>query len=867
MRPFIAVLALLSLLPAGVVHAQQRIAVVRDNSIVLYPGEEHLNAGRLSRIRIKGNQHLVAMAFDRDALRGRMVRSAVLVCRKVDHHIGQVTLSTIQADWDESRSNAQTSGSQGRRGWGRPGAWFPEVTGGNAFSLVCHAKSTIKDGCYHWPVDPDLIHACAVGAAYGITIHEASSDYSRNPRIWAREARKNAPYLLVTLGGEPRAPQPPVISKIERGGAPEEARLVLEAPDSGFAYEVTLDGKPLPRWNIPFVRPGSTQVIPIRDAGLSSGRSLKVQVSTLNRTGARSRPAFARMTVPRRRDLPHPVVRPIRGQSGSTAGLVAIPQEDRYDAAGQPVGALPSDYRQRNGVFDGRTVALKAARGEVVGFQALVRGTGSVSFQCRLPGVRTDMYRAVYVTTQNGRKVPDPLVPATSANLSPDRDVAIVVDLFVPFEFAGREHSGWFTVSDGRKLPVHLTIRDFAIPKKASFLCEMNSYGLPNTVDEFYRLQETAYDHRVHCNILHYSHRTAAPGARKCNMDMVMASGRRMDEKRYNAIGPGAKAGFWDDFVEAFGPYLSGKHFAGGHRGAIPAPGFYLTFHESWPLNVRSFHNGNPDAYQSFREKPEYAQTFVDILKDFIRVAAREGWPDTGFQIYLNNKSERGDRSRSPWTLDEPAAFWDYRALAFYADLVRRAKGDRCPVQIRYRIDISRPQFDRGELFGKSDLWVVGTGGFRRYGRIVRDRAEFSGEKIWVYGSSSAPDSSSREILAWVLEAYCGGASGIVPWQTINRTGSAMQKADKLGLFIFDRKGGGIRHSMRLKAYRRVEQDIEYLELLRKKFGLSDEQMRGFVSRHVDVHPPASGTRGQRRSPENFRQLRESTAILIAAPR
>ncbi len=97
---------------------------------------------------------------------------------------------------------------------------------------------------------------------------------------------------------------------------------------------------------------------------------------------------------------------------------------------------------------------------------------------------------------------------------------------------------------------------------------------MPDRVSEFYRLQEIAYDHRVHCNILHYSHQTAAPGARKCNLDMLMDSGRRMDEKRYNNIAPGAKAGFWDDFAAAFGPYLSGEYFKNGHRGAVTAPGF-----------------------------------------------------------------------------------------------------------------------------------------------------------------------------------------------------------------------------------------------------------------------------------------------------
>jgi hypothetical protein len=46
-----------------------------------------------------------------------------------------------------------------------------------------------------------------------------------------------------------------------------------------------------------------------------------------------------------------------------------------------------------------------------------------------------------------------------------------------------------------------------------------------------------ACDHRVHSNILHYSHNTAAPGARKSNLDMRLLSGRRMDNQKYDRRG------------------------------------------------------------------------------------------------------------------------------------------------------------------------------------------------------------------------------------------------------------------------------------------------------------------------------------------
>ena len=59
-----------------------RLPITKDNSIVLVRREYDLNAGAKSRIRIKGNQHLVALEFDAVKLRGRTIESAVLVMRR-----------------------------------------------------------------------------------------------------------------------------------------------------------------------------------------------------------------------------------------------------------------------------------------------------------------------------------------------------------------------------------------------------------------------------------------------------------------------------------------------------------------------------------------------------------------------------------------------------------------------------------------------------------------------------------------------------------------------------------------------------------------------------------------------------------------
>ena len=856
-------------------EAQTRIEATADNSIVLVEGEYHLNAGSQNRIRIKGNQHLVAMDFDFEKLRGRRIHSAVLVCQQAEEMIDAVTISTIGADWNEQTCNALTGGRGSYEGWGQPGGIFPAVTGGNSFSLVCQAKSVLKDGAYHWEIEPDLVHANIIGAAYGLTIHEVSCDYSHNPQIFSREERSKCPYIAVTFGGDEPTPEPVSELKIFHRGDPGSMRLQLRAPKNGFAYEVQVNATILPRWNIPFVNPGEIQTIPIRDIPLKPGENVKIKVATLNRIGEKSKSISIAAQVPAPKVIQWPEIAPVQSAAAGYRDTAVIPVLDKYDINGDAVGELAEDYLRRNEVYNGEKITLAAAKGEVVDFQVLLKGKGKVTVQCELAGVRTEMWQALYVQSEKGL-IPDPLVPFGELELSVEKATPVCVDVFVPFGCDRKIIKGVFSVSDGREIPIELKVRNFAIPREASFLCEMNTYGMPDKVSEFYRLAQIAYDHRVHCNILHYSHRTAAPGARKCNLDMMMSDGRRMDEKRYNDIEPGAKQSYWDDFIKVFGPYLSGSYFKNGHRGQIPAPGFYLTFHESWPLNIRAYFNGNPDAYEAFGEKPEYSETFVNIVRDFISVANQQGWEKAGFQIYLNNKGRLDDPARSPWVLDEPAEYWDYRALAYYGDLVRQAKTDRCPIRLQYRIDISRPQFDRGQLMGKADLWVVSSDAMREYSRIIVDRVGRTGETIWVYGTSNRVEDSNRQIQAWTLWAYRNGAKGLVPWQTVDKSGQALKKADQLGLFIFDKRPDGdiqIHHSMRLKSYRRAEQDIEYLELLRKKLKLTNGQlhssfMDSFLKLSGEVVKKSSEDAGTVRyepsgGPEAFRQLREAAAELL----
>ena len=103
-----------------------------------------------------------------------------------------------------------------------------------------------------------------------------------------------------------------------------------------------------------------------------------------------------------------------------------------------------------------------------------------------------------------------------------------------------------------------------------------------------------------------------------------------------------------------------------------------------------------------------------------------------------------------------------------------------------------------------------------------------------------------------------------------------MARANQLGLFIFadpEPPSGRKRthHSLRLKAYRRAQQDVEYLTLLRDRLKLTPSQLRRFMDHYLTL-------KGQTRSrsaddagtaqyvelaPEAFRRLRAAAAKVL----
>ena len=144
-------------------------------------------------------------------------------------------------------------------------------------------------------------------------------------------------------------------------------------------------------------------------------------------------------------------------------------------------------------------------------------------------------------------------------------------------------------------------------------------------------------------------------------------------------------------------------------------------------------------------------------------------------------------------------------------------------------------EWRRDALDGLVDYHVVGSA-MRQYPRLVFDRKRRFGEIVLEYGGTNPVQASNLQPVGWSLDAWSLGADGVLPWQTIGNAES-WQRGDELALFY--PLPPGVVPSIRLKAYRRGQQDVEYLALWAHERGLP----RWAVGRQVREALHLSGSR------------------------
>ena len=875
----------------GTVGGQEvELPVTRDTWVSSVEGEREANLGGASRLKTKGIQELAIVDVDPIALKGRVVLGATLRlhCRSKDPQ-RRLTISTLASPWAEGTSTSYRShpGSasflwsmQGQKHWAYPGSDITAVINGRGNTIWGFADCTAPDarGWQSVAVRPEVVAARVAGISHGFVIFDdVGCEYIRrgeqfiyrsfpNRFVASREAgRSFRPYMTVCLGEEDRQP-PMAVEDIEQVDTPEPlpsgqavCRWVTPldmgpAGTIGFLVRVS-EKKPfnwdhaseVSRYLVPMAAgPGEPVMMRLRDLGLEPGSTVSVAVrpvdaagnvgqvavgqirlsgfatpNPLSRVAVPAKPFEDIGPLPRVGDLEMFVVDPLDKVHPLSGRMIPKPRDDRYQRANHLWSA------------DKKLIRLYTAKNEFVAFQVVLEGRADwlrvdlVFDDRRSAPLNTTLYRFGQVKTALG-PLPDPLVslagpiqiPPKTQDIEGQEFTPLLAEIYVPHHVQPGVHEGTLrltTQAGSTRVKVRLHVWGFTLPDVLSFIPQMNCYGLPGPPVEraYYRL---AHVHRTCLNRLPYNWRGEVRGGH--------APDRRGN--RWN----------WTRFDSRFGPLFDGSAFADLPRKGVPIEAFYLPINENWPMDIDRAFKGSYWVDEAF--DPWYRQQFKDACGRFAQHFRDNGWTDTFFEFYLNNKvffkRPGWSRCSAPWVFDEPVNTQDFWALRWYGKAFHEGVTPvRGGVKMVYRCDISRPQWQRDLLDGLLDVNVV-SGAMRAYPRVVMDAKDRWGQVVYEYGGSNGVHQSNVQPAAWCIDAWCLGAHGVVPWQTVGNPAS-WQQGDALSLFY---PGQPIGHdkpiaSVRLKAYRRGQQDVEYLTILAQSLDLPRWAIGQAVRRHLGL--------------------------------
>lgn len=864
----------------------QKIAINRDTWLSSVEQERLGSNGGASRLKLKSYQEMSLVDFDSSDLKGRVISKAYLHLNVVDNKpLLRLTTSSVSAEWFEGNATSygQEDGAstfQFRRypdqPWSYPGSDFTSVIlgSGNSWWGSYEPSTVDKNGWQQVEVSPDVIAARLSGLSHGILIFDdVGSEWKRtgdkfevfpfpNRYIYSRQQNARvAPFLTIELGAEDQlAPLAPRELKFDNQDLPAgEAIVRWRTPaDRGEAgtlgFEVTIDNKRVPIYLVPKAgRSGDEVQMHVRDLQLDPSKEHNLKVSAVDRAGNLSPATSMKLTVsslknwnpPRPFKLPEhqkDSVSKLKGESvwpklGQNSFAIIDELDKVHLSTGALIPARPESYWVDNPIWSAerQKITLAGAKKEWLAFQLVLQGS-SVK---ELSATMTLEDSKLEIPIQLGRYAPiaqgeglfgDPIVPLKRWGNGKDFEnsqakyACFHLEIHVPPSMPSGKHTGTLALSiDGATLdiPTTMEIWDLEIPDVLSFLPEMNCYGLPQNEIDYYRL---AHRHRTVLNRLPYYH-----------------NGRVADGCAPIWNGPKTDWSSWD---KRFSPLLTGAAFADLERNGVPIECLYLPLFENWPVPIE------PNYRESYWADEALSASYRDLFEAASREIAshiqEKEWNKTIFHFYLNGKNnfkEKGwSRSTCPWILDEPAHFQDFDALRWFGEVFQRGVRDVGAKNVMYRTDVSRPEWQREVLDGLVGYAVVSSA-VRRYPRHVLDRARQNQELVIEYGTSNRLDQANIQPEAWCVDAWSMGLQGVLPWQTIGSNDSWKQ-GDELALFYPDPASSSASPipSVRLKAYRRGQQNVEYLEALRRQLDIPHWMLGNWVRDVIDWNSVREGT-------------------------
>ncbi len=917
---------------------QVKCPASRDIWVSNHKDERDFNMGRAPKIKLKVVQEFGVIDFDIKALKGKGVAKAWLYVKPAGGHkwglrggtdLRVITLATVGKQWVEGSSARYAKDPKGfgatfnessytKANWGWPGATLPDVTLGNCETIRCEGELQKQgQGWFRMPVAPRVVKALVAGATHGLFIMDGSTDVIMNCHIHSSNSKGNAPYLMVEVGAND-ASAPAALSKFDVVAAPNWAttkggalQISFTVPQDAFSYDVTIDGKAVDRWQIPFAgKSGSLQQFPIQD--LPAGKEVQVGVVVVDAAGNRSAAKTAQVKTSTALQVPALPKVAWLSKAGAPkvlgeAKIWAFPEVTKvHPVNGKVINEKLTNIRAQNAVWNGAggTVRLAAARGEIISFQIALEGKisgASITVSAlKGPGEISDkgvkLWRNWYVKGQSEYALPwngSVDCPQADNKIVGQTLQAVTVDYHIPTGTKAGDYKGTVTVAAGGKqvvLPLKVKVYDVVIPETVFFNPELNCYGGPGQAGsakfkDSYRL---AHYHRCTINRVPYSQSGRTHG------DYAPAT----DPKT-------GKVTDWTKFDKNLGGLLDGSWFKENPRSGVPVATLYLSHYEGYPLDYKKFYNGGVPFASGNKESmtkhhiqakapadalsPAYKNGFVNNVKQFYQHFKEKGWNQTLCQMYMNNKGWKGGYAL--WTLDEPYKTVDWMAIRLWGELWKQGINDpeiytpawhqtyfkkgglaamkRDRPTFLYRGDISRSLYQGSFCDGVMTIMYGGSGQ-----RHLRNHRRRMPAILYTYGSANGSSRSNWESAAWCLRAYAQYQDGVLPWQSLGGEAS-LTKGDSKGggnALIIDTGKAGFGHavaSFRVHALRRGAQDCELLRLLQLKKNWSREHIEQIVlqrvpisSKHAVSEAASAVTFGSMTS-QGFAELKEGVLKLL----
>jgi hypothetical protein len=301
----------------------------------------------------------------------------------------------------------------------------------------------------------------------------------------------------------------------------------------------------------------------------------------------------------------------------------------------------------------------------------------------------------------------------------------------------------------------------------------------------------------------------------------------------------------WTDWDRRFMSYLTGAAFSGADRSRAPISHFVLPIFENWPTpladgylcapeeiigtNGLSIFAGASDGIYSCMNS-DYWRAFRSALKQFARHFKTSNGENTTAQLWLNNGPIAHYSGKAPpWSLGYPLYRDDFLALEAFAQASSSASDSFPSNRFAFRVNV--PDVASLAQYGIHGFSLLSAADMSPPAwRLLRDRAALTGETLWMQMNTLPLENNRAEIETIGLKHFLEGADGWTISEVVGRA-EHLKHAQPQSLFYcgLPLNIEGPLPSLRLKALRRVQQDIEYLLLLQEKMKWTRDQLADYV--------------------------------------